>query len=784
MYLKVDEVTRVTIRHTKKLIKTAMAAALLWCAFPGSGKGQDLYDLKTIQKIEIQFAQSNWDYMLDTAKRGSEGYLLAPSVTINGERFDSVGVKYKGNSSYNAQRAKNPFHIKLDYKIKNQGYHGYEDIKLSNGFQDPSMIREALAYHILKNYMDCSQSNFAQVYINGAYHGLYTNNEDINKEFLGSRYSASDGIFIKCNPEAAGVGGGPGGPGGGNSGKSNLRYISSDSSGYLTRYEMKSDYGWKDLVSLCNVVTNTPATLADVMDVDKAIWMLAFNNLTVNLDSYSGNFVQNYYLYKDRTGQYNPIIWDLNMCFASFTQTGTTSLSNNTQKQQLSTTLHSADADWPLIKAVLGNPMYRKMYFAHMRTINDEIFATGLYKTMAADMQSTIDAAVEADPNKLYTYAQFRNGMTQDVSGGMGGGVIAIGNLMDARSNYLKTTDDFKYTQPSISEVAPGSAAPVKGESVSIEARVSDASSVYLGYRYGPTNKFLRIPMYDDGAHNDGAAGDNLYAADILMNADQVQYYIYAENANAGKFSPERAEYVFHTLDAKVVVNANPGDIIINEFLASNDNGVTDDEGDREDWIELYNTTSQPISLSGIYLTDKFDNPTKWAFPDGASIAAHSYIIVWADEDSTGIDYHASFKLSAAGEALMLGYGNGVVLDSITFGAQVTDVSMSRCPDVSGSFISTATPTPGSANVCEASTGVEDFSRPVQILVYPNPAINYVNIVVPGAVGTQQLVVYTISGDIIFQTSMENSTAINTELWPAGTYFVTCGTFSGKIVKQ
>lgn len=771
------------ILRKNRLIRIALAIVPLLCIFPGSGKGQNLYDVETIQKIEIEFPQSNWDYLLDTAKSGAEGYLLARSVTINGEQFDSVGVKYKGNSSYNAQRVKNPFHIKLDYKIKNQGYHGYEDIKLSNGFQDPSMIREALAYHILKNYMDCPQSNFAQVYINGAYHGLYTNNEDINKEFLSSRYSSSDGVFIKCNPEAAGVGGG--GPGGGgNSGKSNLRYISNDSSRYLTRYEMKSDYGWNDLVALCNVVTNTPASLPDVMDVDKAIWMLAFNNLMVNLDSYSGNFVQNYYLYKDNTGHYNPIVWDLNMCFAGFTQTGTASLSNNTQKQQLSTSLHSADADWPLIKAVLNDTMYRKMYFAHMRTINDEMIATGLYKTIATDMQSTIDAAVESDPNKLFTYTQFRNGMTQDAGGGMGGGIIAIGTLMDARSSYLQTTADFKHTQPSIANVVSSPVSPAKGSPVSVTARVTDASSVYLGYRYALAHKFVRIPMYDDGVHNDGAAGDNVYGTDIVMDGEQAQYYIYAENANAGKFSPERAEYVFHTLKAQVVVNASPGDIIISEFLASNDNGVTDDEGDHEDWIELYNTTSGPISLAGIYLTDNFANPTKWAFPAEASIPAHSYIVVWADEDSTGIDYHASFKLSAGGEELMVGYGNGIVLDSVTFGSQLTDISMSRCPDVNGSFISTATATPGAANICEATTGVDESVANFQIMLYPNPVGNYLNVVIPNVVGEQKLVVYTISGDIIFQTSVENSTLINTELWPTGMYVVTCGPFSGKILKQ
>jgi len=69
----------------------------------------------------------------------NETYTIADSVVINGQVFTQVGVKYKGNSSYNANRSKNPFHIKLDYLL-DQSYQGYEDLKLNNGFSDPSMV--------------------------------------------------------------------------------------------------------------------------------------------------------------------------------------------------------------------------------------------------------------------------------------------------------------------------------------------------------------------------------------------------------------------------------------------------------------------------------------------------------------------------------------------------------------------------------------------------------------------------------------------------------------------
>ncbi len=771
--------------HRISTMQSIMLLLLVLIIAPATSTSQPLYDLATVQKIELTFAQPNWDYMLDTAKGGSEGYLMATKVVVNGQAFDSVGVKYKGNSSYSASRVKNPFHIKLDYIISDQAYDGFEDIKLSNGFQDPSMIREALAYSILQNYMHCSRSNFAEVYVNGSYLGLYTNSEDVNNQFVSSHFYSSDGVFVKCNPQFAG------GPGG-NSGKSNLRYTTSDSSQYFTRYELKSDYGWGDLIELCNTVTNNSGLLAEAMDIDRAIWMLAFNNLAVNLDSYSGSFVQNYYLYKDHNERYNTIIWDLNMCFASFTQTGSTALNTNTQKQQMSTMLHSSDADWPLIRAILNNPTYRKQYFAHMCTINNEVFATGLYKTIAAEMQAIIGPSVQADPNKFYTYAQFQNGLTQDVSGGGGGGgmgtVIGIANLMDSRSSWLASTAEFQYTQPSISAVQSVPASPAPGATVSVTAVVTNvtSTSVYLGYRYAVADKFTQIPMYDDGAHNDGAASDNVYGADMTMNSYQAQYYIYAENTNAAKFSPERAEHEYYTLDAVAAVTAQPGDIIISEFLASNEADTTDEEGKYEDWIELYNTTSQPISLAGVYLSDDMAEPTKWTFPSTASIPAHGYLLVWADDDeSSTIGYHASFKLSAAGEQLTIGYASGPVLDSLSFGQQTADVSMSRCPnDATGSIVATANTTPGAANDCTATTDIAETAKNKRLLIYPNPAGNYVNIALPDPGTVQQVVVHTLAGEVVYRASASGSAIINTESWPAGTYFVSCGTLLEKLVKE
>src|SRR3954469_3662079 len=359
-------------RNMKKLIPVVIGVFVM----KSVAAQTTLYDQNTIQKIEITFTQSDWDQELDTAKAGFDSYILASKLKINGVEFDSVGVKYKGNSSYNANSKKNPLHLEMD-TYKNQNYQGIKDIKLGNAYADPSMVREVLSYDILKNYMDCPRSNFSKVFINGAYIGLYANDESITKGFCSDHFYSSKNTFVKCNPIGTAA----------SNTKSNLKYLGADSSAYFNFYEMKSEKGWKELVGLCDTVTNYPGSLASVLDVDRALWMLAFNNTLVNLDSYNGVFAQNYYLYKDNTKRFNPIIWDLNMSFGGFPFVGVSNSSLNglpvAEMQKLPVISHSTDQYWPLIKDVISNASYKRMYIAHMRTIVNEMLASKYYQTKA-----------------------------------------------------------------------------------------------------------------------------------------------------------------------------------------------------------------------------------------------------------------------------------------------------------------------------------------------------------------------------------------------------------------
>ncbi len=736
-------------------MKQTFLWVLLACAsLTNLSHAQGFYDRSTVQKIEIFFSASNWDSQLDALAASTEDYLLADSVRINGTSFDSVGVKYKGNSSYNQNNNKNPIHIELDYVHGNYDYQGYTDVKLQNGYQDPSVIREVLSYAILEQYMDCPKANFANVYINGTLRGVYSNAESINSKFNGDHYYTSDGRFFKCNPV--------GGAGPGSSGSPDLKYLGSDSSLYFTGYELKSDKGWNDLVDLTNTLNNNFSAIETKLDIDRAIWMLAFNNVLVNLDSYSGAFRQNYYLYKDLNNRFVPTVWDLNMSFGGFP--GGPVQGQSYTAATLDPFSNSTSADHPLIKKMLADPMYKRMYMAHLRTIVQEIFASGDYVTTANALRTTIDASVQADPYKFYTYTQFQNGMTTTVtSGGPGGSIPGIQQLMAARVSYFQSNANYLLAAPAITAYAASNTTPNYGETITITATCTNETNVFLGYRLEHPLRFNRVQMYDDGLHNDGASGDHVYGTDIVLNGIVLEYYIYAENANAGIFSPARAEHEFHSLNIAIDLPA-VGDILINEVMADNGSTSTDSNGENDDWVELYNHTSTAKDLSGLYLSDDPTNLTKWQIPLGTAVNANDVLIVWTDNDSEQSGLHAGFKLSASGESVILSDGTNIV-DQVDFGQQTLDVSYARCPD--GGTFTFAGPTFDALNNC--ALGLDETAMS-SILVYPNPT--HGSFTIQSAVkGTY--VVYDLSGRNITEGVLENElTVLPAQEWQSGNYLV------------
>ena len=118
-------------------VKQYTLLVFLFFIYHNSISQNTFYDTDTIREIRINFYNSGWDYILDSLYvLGNNDRILA-NLEIDGQVYDSVGVRYKGFSSVSVNRLKNPFNIKLDYIITDQDHQGIDKLKLSNVIQDP-----------------------------------------------------------------------------------------------------------------------------------------------------------------------------------------------------------------------------------------------------------------------------------------------------------------------------------------------------------------------------------------------------------------------------------------------------------------------------------------------------------------------------------------------------------------------------------------------------------------------------------------------------------------------
>jgi hypothetical protein len=680
----------------------------------------NFYAVDTIQNVELFFSNPLWDYELDTAKLGAESYLMADSARINGIGFDSVGVRYKGNSSYDSTSAKNPFHIELNH-FKPQQYYGVEDIRLSNCYKDPSMIREVLGYQTAAKMMAVSRANFARVFVNGGYVGLYSNVEGISNAWAKRNLGSDGDMIIKCNPIV-------------NPGvtvKSNFRKISPyDSTTYAPFYEVKSNSSFSNVVALIDSINST-TSLRGSMNVDRLLWMCAFNDLFVNLDSYTGVFAQNHFALRDNSGKYNCALWDLNMCYGGFPYLGSANSSLNTQSisglKRLSLMPHSGDSYWPLLNRIYADSTELKEYLGHLLAMLSNEIKSNAYISDAQSLQAIIADDVALDSNKFFSTTDFQNGLLADISVG-NYFVPGIQNLMSARALYIDSlANAMGYIVPLVS-IPAFSNSPSFNNSLTVAVTCAQEIKAYFCYRFDPWSAFVRAPMYDDGMHGDGAAGDHVYGVAFVPKGTVVQYYAIAEGSKVSAFNPEYAEHVFYEMVVDVPP-AQPGFVVLSEAMANNTITALDGNGEYEDWLEVQSTAGE-IALGNLFLSDDIANLAKWQFPSNATTLSGvpGLPIVWCDNAIYQKGMHANFKLNDTGTSIFLSDATGKILDSLSWDfLLLPNQSYMRCNSAVGTNTSLALPT--SFGMPNCGVAVKPYLSNRFLSLVPNPAVDVIKIV-------------------------------------------------------
>lgn len=505
------------------------------CSF-GSSQN-DFYQTDNIQQIDITFNADNWKYLLDSLRfNGDE--LLTGDLQVNGTVLTEAGIRYRDGRSFTPNGKRNGLYIDLGSK----DYQGHHVINLSSALRDPSLVREVLASEIARTYFNAPAANFAEVTINGEPYGLFANIEAVEKGYLKDRFENAKGTLVTPTEEPQTI-------------------VSEECSrnvfGSLQHEEPANCVAanWKLLQgdlglvqTLSSTLASSPAELAQLVDIDATLWMLAFNNVLVNLNSYTGQYASNYYLYQPLGGKITPILGELNLAFGSYKNDGANSSDLSTATLlTLSPDLHLNNEERPLISVILADEINYKQYLAHFRTILVEWVMSGKLENRAKALQAMISEARRNDPGQYYSPIEFNQSLTEVI--GKRSRIPGLVDFMDKRASWLESQEVYIFLPPAISKVGVEGRerfSSTQLDEFRIHATVEDyPKNVYLYYRFNENEAFKMVPMLNDGEHYDEQANDGVFGVVIKPTdgQNQIQYYLMAENVKTVSFSPSHYNF-------------------------------------------------------------------------------------------------------------------------------------------------------------------------------------------------------------------------------------------------
>ena len=541
--------------------------------YDGAGS---LYDAELLREMHVTFEDTNYHQTLVDAFFNNPSLRIPATVELDGVVLDSVGTRYKGNSTFclpnDEGSVKVPYNLDFNYWISGQDLLGYNKVKLANAWLDPTYCKEYAASRIYRKYLPTPEINLIKLYTQGDYTGLYVNTESINRQFLNKHFDENDGVLFKC--DGAGVfcdenGNGTEG------GIPNLRYLGPDTALYFDSYTIKSDNGWAELLNLIETLQFNPDQLDEVLNIDRVLWAMAANTVVSNLDTYNGYYVHNYYLYLDEEGRFQMIPWDLDNSFVGAIMGWSYWSPNDVYHFDPFFTGNGAAWDSrPLTEYLFGQPEHRQRYLAHIRTIMSESMGLDGIQQTVDGMQSLVEDAASDDTNSLFPMSFFSTNVNNAFWADWGfGGILST---VEARMEFLSSHAEINVSTPLLSDAYAGNGI--------LEVQALNAETVDLLWTNAPyAGGFEAVAMNDNGTGGDAIAGDGMYSVALPEDAEQgFMFYFRAGNGDGIRLLPERAEYEYFIYEGSVDVAEAIGAM-----------------GARGDWVLTPNPATYAFTLSG-----------------------------------------------------------------------------------------------------------------------------------------------------------------------------------------
>ena len=725
-------------------------------ATPVSDEASAFFADGAVREIHLAFDDAGWYQTLYDAHANDEEDPYFPAAFgSSGVSIPKIGARFKGNSSFRVNGVKKSFKLDFNEYDDDARFLGLKKLNLNNLALSPDFMREKLVLDLAGTFLPAMRAVPCDLYVNGELWGLYMAVEQPDKAMMQSRFGEDeDGNLYEAgetNADLTYLGT--------NVSSYTSRYEldtneeENDWSGFIAFLDVLNN----------TATAGLPAALPPVCDVENVLSGLAIDILFSNTDSYLGAASEYFMYQRTSDGKFVRFHWDLNEAFGTTGDGSPTvanpmqmdvfwlptssgggappgggpggggpggSGPSGTVSRPLATKLWAVDA-------------WKRWYLQELARMRRGGFDPDTMSARITGLADLVRPHVAADPHKLYTSAQFETALNSQVGSGPTP-IYGLRQFVNARYAYLRSALDALAlpTDVRLNEVVASNAgSPVDG--------AGDADPWVEVHNLGPgpvslagfwlsddaaNPKKWALPsqtladgaflvVWLDGETNEGsdhasfrasAAGGTLllssYTGSTQTLVDSVGYPALA--AGQGFARQGLSGSSWSTTFRPTAGAANPAAgaasapgseaLRINELMADNGTAFADPDeaGACEDWIEVWNPGDVTVDMTGMYLTDDLTKPTKWQVPSGVTVPAKGWVVFLADEETSQGSRHAGFKLGKSGEAVGLYQPDGATLvDSVTFGAQTTDVSWGRYPDGGSDWVLFSPSTPGAANL-------------------------------------------------------------------------------------
>ena len=356
-----------------------------------------VFSTDTVESVYIDIDTSDWSDLLQNAV--DETYYYA-DITYKGVSLEDVAFRAKGNSSLEAVASmgseRYSFKVDMNEYVDGQKLLGLKKFVLNNSYNDPSYMREYIAYDLMDEVgVPAPRRAYVNLYINNELHGLYLMVEAVDGEFLEDHYDNSEGDMYK--PDGTG---------------SDLLWISEDFSDY-TGLNVEANDDTTDHGAFINFVDELNyGEPDDVIDYDTLMRYMSVSTSLSNLDSYHGYYAHNYYFY-EQDGVFTLLPWDFNESFGTFDLGCTNDLRELYIDEPTSVTM----AERPLIEKSFESSDNLDVYHDYIQSLIDGPLATDTFEATVEEIADLIREDVANDPTSFYGIEGFETNLTSDYQG-------------------------------------------------------------------------------------------------------------------------------------------------------------------------------------------------------------------------------------------------------------------------------------------------------------------------------------------------------------------------------